>query len=449
MCPRLPSLGVSFVTDVFNLFSGQFETVKWLHENGCPWDELTILESASKVGNVEMMRWLLEKTGLEITGQCHHKAAKCLCPPCLFLQLFSLLLDGHWNIITSFPLLLDLSDKNENAASGAACAGNGQMLKDLMAQEIVPLVCLLYSEKFSYFAGYGGNIKILEWIGRAGPAFMELSAMTGAAGAGQIEAMKWLMQKYPTVSERLDGVFLHAIEKGQIDVVKFLVEKKKIDTPRSVLTYAAQYGELDLLKFLVDENHIPLPSDIFVEVIRHGHANILEWLIIDKNFEIDESILGLWASTCGNLEIYKWLFANGIKCPILVAGSPECLDYLEENKLPWVLHGSATLAIENSDVELLKRLKSLRSETEWDDYLRDLVTLVVEVLCDTSPGVIEFLMGNGLRMDTPLLVQFINAENLPVLKWLHSAGHMKDPELAEIMARRTYVDLRAYADRFE
>ena len=57
--------------------NGDLKLLKWLHENGCPWDSSTCA-SAAKKGNLELLKWLRQNgcpwdssTCLEKTWLCH------------------------------------------------------------------------------------------------------------------------------------------------------------------------------------------------------------------------------------------------------------------------------------------------------------------------------------------------------------------------------------------
>lgn len=49
--------------------------MKWLYEHDYVWSDSLILD-ASKAGNVEMMRWVVDTIKIKVTNLCHHYAAK-------------------------------------------------------------------------------------------------------------------------------------------------------------------------------------------------------------------------------------------------------------------------------------------------------------------------------------------------------------------------------------
>ena len=75
---------------------------------------------------------------------------------------------------------------------------------------------------------------------------------------------------------------IKAAEKGHTDIVKYLVEERKISdgVKREFMYDAAMYGQLVCLKFLVEEVKVPLNNWPFIACARYfEHTECLNYLL--------------------------------------------------------------------------------------------------------------------------------------------------------------------------
>jgi hypothetical protein len=54
---------------------GYFELVRWCHKRGCPWVAMTAPYHAAQSGNVELMAWVLQQPGTQLSGAAMNAAA--------------------------------------------------------------------------------------------------------------------------------------------------------------------------------------------------------------------------------------------------------------------------------------------------------------------------------------------------------------------------------------
>jgi hypothetical protein len=63
MCERLRDIGFIWTVDALTgaATSGNFKTLRWLRDNGCPWDMPTVFQQAAKRGCTDMLDFILEQ----------------------------------------------------------------------------------------------------------------------------------------------------------------------------------------------------------------------------------------------------------------------------------------------------------------------------------------------------------------------------------------------------
>lgn len=285
------------------------------------------------------------------------------------------------------------------------------MLKDIARQNIGPLN---YSDcipapTFSYFAGFGGNIGIFEWMQENNYAIHGQQAIEGAAAAGRLETMKWLVERYSNLN---DLGLRKAIRRGHVDCVKYIVDKLEY-VPVKYRDLAIKYGQLELLKYLVDVREAEVNPSLIAEVARRGYVNILDWLMNEKHVEADRSYLIHCVGFSGRLEMHQWLYERGIKCDVpVLAGSLECLEFLEKNNIQCEYLSSVFYGAEKYDLPLLKRLRGFINDDEWISLVNSLD------YWPFTPKYLEFLLDNGMT----LTQEHLQSASIHVLSWLYHVG---------------------------
>ena len=109
-----------------------------------------------------------------------------------------------------------------------------------------------------------GNLEMLKYcFSNECPCDEEMSCKLAAKG-GNLDCLRFLFDKMnlsrETGIETATQAALQAVKYGHLDIVKYIVEERKIPevVKVSCVTNAARYGRLDCLNYLVDEAKTPL-----------------------------------------------------------------------------------------------------------------------------------------------------------------------------------------------
>jgi hypothetical protein len=150
---------------------GHLQLLKWLHEQGCPWDEDTFDAAVRYGGNVEMLEWLYKKNSLWMRG---------------------------WH------------------CSLGAISGNMDVLKWLHGRKF------LWGIDTFDIAIEKGNLEMVNWLHEQKFRLKTHSSLYAAARSGDIAMVKWcldhgcIMNKYASIA---------AAEKGNLEMLQWLHEQ--------------------------------------------------------------------------------------------------------------------------------------------------------------------------------------------------------------------------------
>lgn len=131
---------------------------------------------------------------------------------------------------------------------------------------------------------------------------------------------------------------LRSCRYGQIDNIRFIIETG-FPLSHSAFDSAAKGGHIDCLKFLV-ENSCPYDANAVMSTVFEGHLDCLEYLCTLPGIVMHPEYM-VNATLSGNLECLKSLASKKCKitkeCADLAAkwGKFECLKYLIDQGCPW------------------------------------------------------------------------------------------------------------------
>ncbi|WZN65863.1 hypothetical protein HKI87_13g74250 [Chloropicon roscoffensis] len=134
----------------------------------------------------------------------------------------------------------------------------------------------------SFWAGFGGSVKILEYASGRGYKFNG-AAYTGAASGGCLEALKFLTGREPPRDGRICGF---AAREGHLDVLKWLrAQEPPCPWGEWTCKAAAEAGHLEVLKWLRAQSP-PCPwegwggsrRECREKASKHGHEHIVKWI---------------------------------------------------------------------------------------------------------------------------------------------------------------------------
>ncbi|KAL3665830.1 hypothetical protein V7S43_009256 [Phytophthora oleae] len=108
------------------------------------------------------------------------------------------------------------------------------------------------------------------------------NAVTGAAGNGHLDVVKWLC--IHTTVKSTKTAMVYAASGGHLPVVKWLHENiQHEDFQTEVMDEAARWGNLSILKWLQTNRPNERWSTVGIDnAARGGHLHILRWLLDHK-----------------------------------------------------------------------------------------------------------------------------------------------------------------------
>jgi len=200
-------------------------------------------------------------------------------------------------------------------------------------------------------AAKAGNIKILKWMVQND--YKRYERVTAYAARGnQLKTLKWLIdRKFPIT----DLAVYYAAGKGYMDIVKFLAVDKKCEID---CHYAACKGQFEIIKYLhtIDPGSIHGVCD---GAARSGHLDMMKFAY-ENGATIGDDI------SCTNVHILSWLINNGhiepskkISERIAWAGNLECLQLLHRHKFPILSTKVFTKAVSGRNIAMIKWLRGL------------------------------------------------------------------------------------------
>ena len=135
-------------------------------------------------------------------------------------------------------------------------------------------------------AAFKGNLEMLKYcFSNECPCDEEMSCKLAAKG-GNLDCLRFLFDKMnlsrETGIETATQAALQAVKYGHLDIVKYIVEERKIPevVKVSCVTNAARYGRLDCLKYLVDEAKTPLNEWVHIACARYfEHHDCVNYLL--------------------------------------------------------------------------------------------------------------------------------------------------------------------------
>ena len=185
-----------------------------------------------------------------------------------------------------------------------------------------------------------------------------------AASKGDLEVVKYLVELIekdtPIAtwmdSERDDDESSYAVweaaSNGHLEVVKYLVGEKGAYIGISTAFYAGTNGHLEVLKYLVDEKGAKIDDikEAVKHCIEHGHLEVLKYLVDEKGAKINTEPIPFspkipntffCTASNGHLEVVKYFVdKKGAGCEF---SNLELIKYLEEKHGTQLMFPSSSL----------------------------------------------------------------------------------------------------------
>ena len=275
--------------------------IKYLISKKCPISHFYTLQSASKNGALNNLKWLLKN---EISIDDRGKATR----GCIL---------NMKNWVASCISAKENDDTIKTIEwfkeqGFSSFAGLGDTLSLDKRRWLMKIRCEAISH-LSVFAKAArhGSLENLKWLLENGCPINNFDILTEAAAHGSLENMQWLVENGCPINNF--NILREAAAQGSLENIKWLVENGCPINNFKILREAAAQGSLENIQWLV-ENGCPIDNrEIFIAAVRFGSIEQMEWLLENGcpigNLEIFEE-----AAKTGNLQVMRWLLANG--CPI-------------------------------------------------------------------------------------------------------------------------------------
>ena len=140
-----------------------------------------------------------------------------------------------------------------------------------------------WDEKTITVAAHEGNLEMLKYCFSNECPCDEEKSCTLAAKGGHLDCLRLLFDKVKPSRDTEKEVAIKAAGKGHTDIVKYLVEERKISEEvksECVYTAAKIDGHLNCLQYLVEEAKVPLDNWRYVASARYlKHHDCLNYLL--------------------------------------------------------------------------------------------------------------------------------------------------------------------------
>jgi len=277
---------------------GHLEMLKWLAENGCPKAHPPAMHLAALGGHLEVLKWLKENDGLHLECQCYISAAARG-----NLEMMK------WLREVGCPRDKWAEQLQVNVICKAAKSGNLEMLKWMNENGWFSPI---YAYHQACMVSGSKSVEILKWLRELGCPWDKWSYME-AAKAGNIEALKWLLDIEPVVwTEKVCEPVAWA---GQLEVLKWLRAQGCPWNNVTIVEAALISGRVDLLQWVIEEiGEVTWTKRHFMFAATRGHSEVLKWLRAQGchwNKRLFKKSLQEWDEEHGRTRAVKWAIRNG------------------------------------------------------------------------------------------------------------------------------------------
>ncbi|PVZ97362.1 hypothetical protein BB558_006656 [Smittium angustum] len=141
-------------------------------------------------------------------------------------------------------------------------------------------------------------------------------ALKNAIENGQIDILKYIVEKGTDINAANQECLIIACEKGQIDILKYLIEKGADvhAASKGCLNSVIENGQIDILKYLIEKGaDVHAVDDYYLGIAcAKDHLSLVEYLFKNgANIRTDNDYALRWASSKGHINFVKYLIENG------------------------------------------------------------------------------------------------------------------------------------------
>ncbi|KAF1779486.1 Ankyrin repeat-containing domain [Phytophthora cactorum] len=187
-------------------------------------------------------------------------------------------------------------------------------------------------------AGQSGHLPLIQWVNETKCHLMTMNfyaavykAFKTSASRGDLPTVQWFVNNFSNV------VFDISIpaEEGQLEVTKWVLEQGRYRCRFDVADDVAERGDLEMMQFLVNHALVEGPSSAPDLAAEFGHLEL--WLYESCDEQCSPAAMAGAAKNC-HVEVIKWLFNFcALKCPTYVmmnavaTGNFEMLEFLKNS----------------------------------------------------------------------------------------------------------------------
>ncbi|EGZ10902.1 hypothetical protein PHYSODRAFT_410324, partial [Phytophthora sojae] len=128
---------------------------------------------------------------------------------------------------------------------------------------------------------------------------------------GHLDAMKWLMERYPSSYREQEDVILEsAVQHGHLTIADFLSGlNAPSKTTTKLMDLAAENGHWNMLEWLHGRWGCSCSTDAMDAAATNGYSEVVKWLNYHRTEGCTTAAMD-GAAQNGHLEVIKWLYRH-------------------------------------------------------------------------------------------------------------------------------------------
>ncbi|GFH53313.1 hypothetical protein CTEN210_09789 [Chaetoceros tenuissimus] len=390
--------------------TGQLGILKWLHENGMCKDEHTdiIFGGATFGGNIQIVKWT-------------ESTFNCRCPKELAR---SAVCSGNVELVK----YLENKTWDEYTILIAAKIGNIELLQYLLESG-----CSFNDRWIGPSAIENNNhekvLEVLHWLHEHGVPLDEKTC-THSAGFGNLKALKYARSKKCP----WDDICLEiAVQSHDLEVVEYCLTNGCAIGTNAICHLAMRDGDYDralrMLK-LLRKFSVPWSEETCSVAAGHGNFEALKWAVL-MGCPWDRRQCAYYAAEDGDIEVLKWMKSQGcewnerIGARAAEKGHLETLKYFRSDGCHFDKY-TLTEAIWSRNFAIVEYCAE--HNFPFDERIYE---YVVDKFHDPIP-IIKLFQKNGYPWHPSACKEAAHKGDLKLLRWLRYNGCMWDEETCNL-----------------
>eukprot|EP00953_Heterococcus_sp_UTEX-ZZ885_P016162 9107-Heterococcus_DN1.PRE.2 len=276
--------------------AGQFETLKYLRSEGCPWwNNIQIVNYAAESGNLEMVQWVLQHENAPLNADAMTGAAR------------------SGSLVMCNYLLSRQCPMDASAYAAAAYKHHFNVLNWLYEHD-----CPMSSGACTT-AIYRRHFDVLCWLYEHG-CRGDARTCYAAAARNRLDTLRWLRERgCPWEAE----AYTEPAYYGYLDVLRYMHEQG-CPWDATACDEAARGGQLEALRYL-HEHGCPWDAVKACELaVTDGAIDVIEYIVKQDSLVFTAAQLTSMLNAAGRfieLETAQWLREQGAEWPAVLVYS--------------------------------------------------------------------------------------------------------------------------------